>query len=61
VNGGPPPDIVSTVHPCVILRAPDAEARQRELARLVDDLRVMKRVLADASTEFDEEAEHGLA
>jgi uracil-DNA glycosylase family protein len=46
------PDIVATVHPSTILRAPDPEARERERARLVDDLRVMKHALTDASAKL---------
>ena len=37
----------ATVHPSSILRAPDAEARRRERALFVDDLRVAAAALAD--------------
>ena len=37
--------IVATVHPSSILRAPDAEARKRELANFVEDLRNVARLL----------------
>lgn len=33
------PFVLATVHPSAVLRAPDDEARRRERARLVDDLR----------------------
>jgi uracil-DNA glycosylase len=37
----------ATVHPSSILRAPDAEARRRERALFVDDLRVAAAALED--------------
>jgi len=41
------PVAFATVHPSSILRAPDAEARRRERALFVDDLRVAAAALAD--------------
>jgi len=38
-TGGIP--IVATVHPSSILRAPDSESRHAEMARFIDDLRVV--------------------
>ena len=40
------PITVATVHPSSILRAPDDEARRRERALFVDDLRVVASALA---------------
>jgi DNA polymerase len=40
------PATLATVHPSSILRAPDEEARRRERALFVDDLRVAAEVLA---------------
>jgi uracil-DNA glycosylase family 4 len=40
------PLVVVTIHPSAVLRAPDAEARHAEEARLVEDLRVVARRLA---------------
>ncbi len=31
-------DVMATVHPSSLLRAPDADARHREIARFVEDL-----------------------
>jgi DNA polymerase len=39
------PIVVATVHPSVILRAPDARARRRERDAFVNDLRVALRAL----------------
>jgi len=39
------PIVVATVHPSVILRAPDARARRREREAFVNDLRVALRAL----------------
>jgi DNA polymerase len=39
------PRVLATVHPSSILRAPDDEARQRELDALVADLRVVRAAL----------------
>jgi len=39
------PVVVATVHPSVILRAPDARARRREREAFVNDLRVALRAL----------------
>jgi uracil-DNA glycosylase len=41
--------ITATVHPSSILRAPDAAAREREMAAFTDDLRVIAKHLRDAS------------
>jgi uracil-DNA glycosylase len=38
--------VLATVHPSSILRAPDEEARHREFEALVDDLRLVRKVLA---------------
>lgn len=40
ISSGPLP-IVATVHPSSILRAPDSETRHAEMARFIDDLRVV--------------------
>ena len=40
------PQVLATVHPSSILRAPDAEARRREMQRFVDDLRAVARALS---------------
>jgi uracil-DNA glycosylase len=40
---GPP--IMATIHPSAVLRAPDSEARERELALLVADLQKLARFL----------------
>lgn len=40
------PLVTATVHPSSILRAPDAEARARELERFVDDLRKAARAVS---------------
>jgi len=37
---------VATVHPSAILRAPDSEARHEEYARFLNDLAVMRRLMA---------------
>jgi len=39
IEGVLPAAIVATVHPSSILRAPDSESRQAEMARFVEDLR----------------------
>jgi DNA polymerase len=39
--------ITATVHPSSILRAPDAETREREMAAFTDDLRVVAKHLHD--------------
>jgi DNA polymerase len=41
------PVAFATVHPSSVLRAPDAEARRRERALFVDDLRVAAAALSD--------------
>lgn len=39
------PLLFATIHPSAILRSPDTEARHAELARFVEDLRVVARTL----------------
>jgi DNA polymerase len=39
------PRVMATVHPSSLLRAPDAETRQRETQRFIDDLKKVARVL----------------
>jgi uracil-DNA glycosylase family protein len=39
------PRVLATVHPSSILRAPDEEARHREFAQFVDDLKLVARAL----------------
>jgi|SRR5581483_1978586 len=39
------PHVTATVHPSSILRAPDDEARHAEMARFIDDLRKIARVI----------------
>ena len=41
ITAGPIP-IVATVHPSSILRAPDDDARHAEMARFIEDLRVVR-------------------
>lgn len=43
------PLVTATVHPSSILRAPDEGARQVELARFTDDLRMVARTLDDGA------------
>jgi DNA polymerase len=45
IPGGALP-IVATVHPSSILRAPDSETRHAEMARFIDDLRVVAAQIA---------------
>jgi DNA polymerase len=40
------PNVLATVHPSSILRAPDEEARARETSRFIEDLRVGARFIA---------------
>jgi len=40
------PRVMATVHPSSILRAPDEEARRREMRRFTDDLRAVARALS---------------
>jgi DNA polymerase len=40
------PFVLATVHPSSILRAPDDEARHREMRRFTDDLRTVARALS---------------
>ncbi|HKB13690.1 MAG TPA: UdgX family uracil-DNA binding protein [Vicinamibacterales bacterium] len=40
------PIVLATVHPSSILRAPDDEARRREMKQFTDDLRVVAKALA---------------
>jgi len=42
------PNMMATIHPSAILRAPDAEARAAEMRRFVDDLRVIAPLLRAA-------------
>ena len=44
------PFVMATVHPSSILRAPDEEARHREMAHFVEDLRAAARVLSSATS-----------
>ena len=41
------PTVTATVHPSSILRAPDADAREREMAGFTDDLRVVAKHLRE--------------
>ena len=43
------PFVMATVHPSSILRAPDHEARHREMAHFVEDLRAAARALSSAT------------
>jgi uracil-DNA glycosylase len=43
------PAVIATVHPSSILRAPDDDARHRELKRFTNDLRKVMRALANLS------------
>jgi uracil-DNA glycosylase family protein len=40
------PLVLATVHPSAILRAPDEDARHREMERFIDDLRTVARALS---------------
>jgi uracil-DNA glycosylase family protein len=40
------PRVLATVHPSSILRAPDDEARRREMKAFIDDLRIAARALS---------------
>jgi len=42
------PLVLATVHPSSILRAPDDEARQREMQQFVDDLRIVAKALTES-------------
>ncbi|HJZ78237.1 MAG TPA: UdgX family uracil-DNA binding protein [Vicinamibacterales bacterium] len=44
------PLVLATVHPSSILRAPDEEARHRELQQFTDDLRAVAKALARSRT-----------
>ena len=39
------PFVMATVHPSSVLRAPDAEARRRDMKLLIDDLKKVARLL----------------
>jgi DNA polymerase len=43
------PIVLATVHPSSILRAPDAETREQEHARFVEDLRVLAVALGEGA------------
>src|SRR6185295_13260554 len=43
------PLVLATVHPSSILRAPDDEARQRDMQQFVDDLRIVAKALKTES------------
>jgi DNA polymerase len=45
----PVPNILATVHPSSILRAPDEESRHKEFIRLVEDLRVVAAFLKQST------------
>jgi uracil-DNA glycosylase len=45
ISGVLPPQILATVHPSSILRAPDSEAREQEFAAFVSDLKVVAKAL----------------
>jgi DNA polymerase len=45
ISGVLQPQILATVHPSSILRAPDSKAREQEFAALVSDLKVVARAL----------------
>ena len=38
--------VLATVHPSALLRAPDAETREREIRRFVGDLRKVAAIVA---------------
>jgi uracil-DNA glycosylase len=48
------PFITATVHPSSILRAPDADAREREMAAFIKDLRGVAQKLAEMGTPPDQ-------
>jgi len=39
------PCALGTVHPSALLRAPDEETRRREIARFIEDLRLVAKIL----------------
>ena len=41
------PFVMATVHPSSILRAPDDESRHREMARFIDDMKAVAKVLRE--------------
>jgi uracil-DNA glycosylase family protein len=41
LESGLAPNVIATVHPSSILRAPDEESRHAEMARFIDDMRVV--------------------
>jgi uracil-DNA glycosylase family protein len=43
-SGALAPTVVATVHPSMLLRAPDAETRHRETVKFIEDLRVAARL-----------------
>lgn len=47
------PSILATVHPSSILRAPDEETRRREMARFVEDLKVVAGALREIGRRSD--------
>jgi uracil-DNA glycosylase len=42
------PNVIATVHPSSILRAPDEAARKSQLRAFVNDLKIVARLLKDA-------------
>ncbi|MCE9666256.1 UdgX family uracil-DNA binding protein [Myxococcus stipitatus] len=50
--------VVATVHPSSILRAPDPEARERQLDAFIDDLRVVARLIHGLGAEEGAHALH---
>lgn len=49
VESSLPAKLLATVHPSSILRAPDSETRKLEMARFVQDLKVVSRILRSES------------
>jgi len=49
VDSSLPAKLLATVHPSSILRAPDSETRKLEMARFVQDLKVVSRILRSES------------
>jgi DNA polymerase len=45
LNSDLAPNVIATVHPSSILRAPDDDTRHAEMARFIDDLRVVAEVI----------------
>jgi DNA polymerase len=50
------PNVMATVHPSSILRAPDDDARHAEMAHFIDDMKAVARVIRDGKKTEDRAA-----